>query len=150
MMAYGCLAALIVARVAFGTQPAASHGLNGLVETAVRSGQDAALPPRLSVLLGLSSTEASTPVRQLGFRNGDDIKTFNVSTADHHNVVLMTVSANKHAAAYLVSPDGELRKAVVYQVGGATRELRLAEANPDFLQQRKLWLDRAAALGVHP
>jgi hypothetical protein len=143
------LAALLLTQAALAADTSTSRVLNGLVEAAVRAGRDAALPPHLSVLLGLTITEASTPVRQLGFRNGDDIKTFNVSAVEHHDVVLMSVGANKHAAAYLMSPDGVLRKAIVYEVGGATRELRLAEANPDFLQQRRLWLDRAAALGVH-
>jgi hypothetical protein len=101
-------------------------------------------------LLGISTTETSTPVRQLGFKNGDAVKTFNVCTADHHNVVLMSVAANHHAAAYLMSSDGELRKAFVYEVGGETRQLRLSAADRDFLEERKLWFERAPALGIRP
>ena len=146
----GFLAALLVALGALGADASAAHLLHGLVAAAVRSGQDAKLPPHLSVLLGVSSTESSTPVRQLGFKNGDDIKTLNVCAADHRNVVLMSVGANNRARAYLMSPDGVLRKAITYEIGGVPRELRIADAKVEFLQERALWFERAAALGIRP
>ena len=146
----GFLAALLLALLALGAEAPAAHLLNGLVAAAVSSGQDAKLPPHLSVLLGISATETSTPVRQLGFKNGDDIKTLNVCAADHHNIVLMSVGSNNRANAYLMSADGVLRKAITYEVGGATRELRISDGKGDFLRERTLWFERAAALGIMP
>ena len=144
------LAALFLLHSALAAEAPVTRVLNGLVQTAVRSGQDAILPPHLSVMLGVSTSEASTPVRQLGFKNGDNIKTFNVCAADHQNVVLMSVGADSRVSAYLMSSEGVLRKAIVYQVGGDTRELRISAAKADFLEQRKLWFERAAALGISP
>ena len=144
------LAVLIPACYALGSDASTARVLAGLVNAALHVGQKAKLGPHLSVLLGLSPTEASVEVRQLGFKNGDDIKTLNVCGDNHENVVLMTVGSDRRAEAYLMSPDGVLRKALRYQVGGDTTELRLTEAKPGFLRERKLWLERAPALGVTP
>jgi len=150
IIASASLAALLLVHCALAAEAPPTRVLSALVQAALHSGQDAKLPPHLSVLLGLSASETSTPVRQLEFKNGDDIKTLNVCASDHQSVVLMSVGTNKRVSAYLMSSDGVLRKAIVYQVGGDTRELRLAEASGAFLQERKLWLERSAALGIQP
>jgi hypothetical protein len=130
--------------------PDTARMLSGLESVAVQSGQHANLPPHLSLLLGISHTEASVAVHQLGFKNGQAIKTLNVCADEHNNVVLMSAGADQRIAAYLMSPQGTLRKAFVYRVGGDTRELRLAEAQAGFAQERELWIERAPALGVKP
>jgi hypothetical protein len=145
---FGLLTALLTLNGAFGAEPSTAHVLAGLVDTAVRAGQDAALPPHLSVLLGISAGETSTPVRQLAFKNGDAMKTLNVCAADHRNVVLMSVSDNHRAAAYLMSSKGVLLKAFEYEIGGETHELELAVAGGNFLHERQLWISRAPALAI--
>jgi hypothetical protein len=140
------LIALLLAQGALGAEDKPAILLTRLVQQAVTGGQAAVLSPHLSVLLGISSSEGATPVRQLGLQSGDVHRLFDVCENNHDRIVLMDVVANKHVSAYLVSASGVLLKAVVYDIGGTTQEQRLPAAKAAFMKQREFWLGQARAL----
>jgi hypothetical protein len=135
---------LIVA-VAMGAMFSA-HGvaksLAELVEAVVAHGPDSRLPAHLSVVLGISQAERETAVKQAIIRDGQMVHTFNVCTAKHDEVVIMSVNEQDHTTkAYLISAAGALRKAVSYQAGAPANERSLTEARGDFANEIKLWTD---------
>jgi hypothetical protein len=142
----GWLIALLLAQAALGAEDKPAILLTRLVQQAVTGGQAAVLSPHLSVLLGISSIEGATPVRQLGMQSGDVHRLFDVCANSHDKIVLMDVVADKHVSAYLLSPSGVLLKAVAYDIGGPTHEQSLADAKPAFMRQREFWLAQARAL----
>jgi hypothetical protein len=118
----------------------ASRSLDGLIESVVRSGADAQLPAHLSVVLGVTTVERTTAVKQAVVRDGSAIRTFNVCTANHEDVVILTYDEQSHSTkAYLVSAKGALRKAVNYQAGAAANERSSAEARSDFAHEIGFW-----------
>lgn len=137
------LTALVLMHGALGAEANSATLLSGLVQQAVTGRQEARLPPHLSVLLGVSASESSTPVWQLSRKSSSALRLFNVCQDNHDNVVLITTGADNQSAAYLMSAGGVLLKAIVYQVGGATQEPSLAQANKAFRQQRDFWLQQA-------
>jgi hypothetical protein len=129
---------LIVA-VAIGAMLSA-HGaaksLAGLVDTVVAHGPESRLPAHLSVVLGISRAERETAV----IRDGQTVHSFNVCTAKHDDVVIMSVNEQDHTTkAYLISAAGVLRKAVSYQAGAPANERSLTEARSDLDDEIKLW-----------
>jgi hypothetical protein len=120
----------------------ASKSLAGLVDAVVAHGPESRLPAHLSVVLGISRTERETAVKQAVIRDGQMVHTFNVCTAKHDDVVMMTVNEQNHSTkAYLVSATGVLRKAVSYQAGAPANERSLAEASEDFANEIKFWTE---------
>jgi hypothetical protein len=120
----------------------AVHSLEALVEAVVRHGPDSNLPAHLSVILGVSAVERQTAVKQAVMRSGAMVRTFNVCTAHHDDVVIMTYDEQNHSTkAYLTSPAGKLRKAVSYQSGAAANERSLADARVDFRNELTFWTD---------
>jgi hypothetical protein len=118
----------------------ADHSLNALVESVVQHGPDALLPAHLSVLLGVNSTEQSTPVKQAVVRDGSTVRTFNVSAANHGNLVMLTYDEKTHETkAYLVAATGALRKAVSYQAGAPANERSTKDARNDFAHEVSFW-----------
>jgi hypothetical protein len=100
------------------------------------------LPSHLSVVLGVSSIEQPTAVKQAVLRNGDTVRTFNVSTANHNEVVLIAYNEQSRSSkAYLLSTQGTLRKAVSFQAGAPAIERSLEEASADFAAEVKFWTD---------
>jgi uncharacterized protein with GYD domain len=94
------------------------------------------------VVLGISGTERETAVRQAVIRDGQTVHTFNVCTAKHDDVVMMSVNEqDRSTKAYLVSAAGVLRKAVFYQAGAPANERSLTEARADFVNEVKLWTE---------
>jgi hypothetical protein len=142
----GWLIALLHFQGALGAEDKPAVLLTRLVQQALTGGQPAMLSPHLSVLLGISSSEGATPVRQLGLQSGDAHRLFDVCESNHDRIVLMDVVANKHVSAYLVSAGGVLLKAVVYDIGGTTQEQSLTAAKPAFIKQREFWLGQARGL----
>ena len=142
----GWLIALLLTHGALGAEPKSAALLTRLVHQAVTGGQAAVISPHLSVLLGISSSEGVTPVRQMDLQSGDVHRLFDVCDSNHDRIVLMAVDANKHVSAYLMSPGGVLRKAIVYDIGGETHEQSLAEAKPGFMRLREFWLGQARDL----
>ena len=102
------------------------------------------LPPPVSVAFGLSKPEEGTEVRQLISKDGHHIRTFNVSVANHADLVLYNVNAQTGATvAYLLAPDGKLRKAVSYQTGKDVQPVAAADAQAGLARERHFWSARA-------
>jgi hypothetical protein len=91
-----------------------------------------------------SKPQEGTDVRQLLAKEGHQVRTFNVSVANHADVVIFNVNAQSGTTvAYLVAPDGQLRKAVAYQTGGQARDLSAADAKAGMAREKKYWSARA-------
>ena len=115
-----------------------------LTQEALDSGFLSRLPPNVSLVFGLAKPQEGTDVRQLLSKEGHRVRTFNVSVANHNDVVLFNVDAQSGATvAYLLSPDGQLRKAVAYKTGGEARELSAADAKTGLAHERQFWSARA-------
>ena len=111
-----------------------------LAQQALDSGFLSRLPPNLSVVFGLAKAQEGTDVRQLVSKEGHQVRTFNVSVANHADIVIFNVNAQSGATvAYLITPDGQLRKAVGYQSGGQARELSAADAKAGLAREKKFW-----------
>jgi hypothetical protein len=118
----------------------ATQSLDGLVDEVVRKGPDSQLPAYLSLVLGLSRAEQKTAVKQAVIRDGSTVRTFNVCTVNHDNLVILTYNEQSQSMkAYLTSANGALRKAVYYQAGGDAHERSLADARGDFAVEIKFW-----------
>jgi hypothetical protein len=119
-----------------------SRTLEGLVDAVVRNGPDSMLPAHLSVVLGLSRGEQKTPVKQAVIHDLHTVRTFNVCTANHDDLVILTYDEQrKSTKAYLLARSGELRRAVDYQAGGAPHERSPADARADFAREFKFWME---------
>jgi hypothetical protein len=118
--------------------------LSAAVNRTLDEGHDAALPPHISHLLGISPQEHEVPVKQI-VEMGEPIRGFEVSTAEHNNIVLFVESrAQKQSTFYLTSRRGSLRKvlAVIEGVGYAR-----APSNDDreaFEREKQYWVGRLA------
>jgi S1/P1 Nuclease len=115
-----------------------------LTAQALSSGFLTRLPPSVSTALGLAGAEQGAEVRQLLTKAGHEVRTFNVSVARHADVVVFNVNARTGATvAYLVTPDGQLRKAVAYQAGGEAKEMPAADAKAGLAREARFWSARA-------
>ena len=116
-----------------------------LAQQALDNGFLTRLPPSVSVALGLVKAQEGTDVRQILTKQGHQVRTFNVSVANHADLIVLQLNAQSGATvAYLLSPDGKLRKAVSYQPpGDDAKPLSTAEAEAGFKQQRQYWSARA-------
>jgi len=135
---------LIASSVLAGPGHAATPWVQTLTQEALDSGFLSRLPPNLSLVFGLSKPQEGTDVRQLLAKEGHRIRTFNVSMANHSDVVIFNVNAQSGVTvAYLVTPTGQLRKAVSYPSGGQARELSAADAKAGLAHERQFWSARA-------
>lgn len=144
----GSLTALLVAALLTGTARAATTWADTLTARALREGPSSHLPPHLSAVLGLTggSDTEGLAVRQLVFRDGFSVHTFNVGAAQPHVVVLMVADEAAHRnVAYLVTRRGQLRKAVAYSSGEAPQELEAKAARPGFAAEVRFWSGAAGA-----
>ena len=115
-----------------------------LSQQALDSGFLSRLPPNISVVFGLAKPQEGTDVRQLLSKEGHQVRTFNVSVANHADLVIFNVNAQSGATTgYLITPDGQLRKAVSYQTGGQAKDLSAADAKAGFAREKKFWSARA-------
>jgi hypothetical protein len=115
-----------------------------LAQQALDSGFLSRLPPNVSVVFGLAKPEEGTDVRQLLSKEGHQVRTFNVSVANHADIVIFNVNAQSGSTvAYLITPDGQLRKAVAYPSGGQAKELSAADAKAGLAREKKFWSARA-------
>ena len=115
-----------------------------LTQQALSSGFLARLPPNVSVVLGLAKPDEGTDVRQLLSKDGHRIRTFNVGVAKHTDLVIFNVDAqNGETVAYLLSPEGQLLKAVSYKAGGQAKALAPADAKSGFARESHYWSARA-------
>jgi hypothetical protein len=121
---------------AHGTGP----GLDDLIASVLRNGRDGQLPPHLSLVLGLGSGDAPLEVKQAVLREGSEVRVFNVSVADHKNIVILRTNEQKHSTkAYLVTTNGKLRKAVSYEAGGEPHMTQKAAAGGAAADEIKFW-----------
>ena len=139
-------AALLIVGLFLGTPlPAATTPwAQRLSQQALDSGFLTRLPPTVSTAFGLPKAADGTDVRQLLTKDGHRIRTFNVSVASHSDLVVFNVDAqNGGTTAYLLSPDGQLRKAVSYQAGGEAKALAPQDAQAGFSRETRFWSARA-------
>jgi hypothetical protein len=135
---------LIASSVLAGLGHAATPWVQALTQEALDSGFLSQLPPNLSVVFGLSKAEAGIDVRQLLAKQGHQIRTFNVSVANHSDVVIFDVNTQSGVTvAYLVTPAGQLRKAVSYKSGAQAQDLSAADAKAGLAHERQFWSARA-------
>ena len=138
------LMALAAGTILAGTLQAAAPWAQTLSQQALDSGFLTRLPPNVSTAFGLTKAEEGTEVRQLLTKQGHQIKTFNVSVANHADVVVLNLNGQSGASvAYLLSPDGELRKAVSYQGAGEVKPLGAADAKAGLAHEKRYWSARA-------
>lgn len=121
-----------------------AHGatakFGALIDAVLRNGPDSQLPAHLSVVLGVSDVERTTPVKQAVVRDGETVRTFNVGTDNHRDLIILAHNEKTQSTkAYLLTAAGVLRKAIEYQAGGAPRERSLGNAGNDFAKEIKFW-----------
>jgi hypothetical protein len=139
------IAIALIAIALIGTLEAAANWAQTLTQQALDSGFLSRLPPTVSVAFGFPKGEEGTDVRQLLTKDGHEVRTFNVSVANHADVVIFNVNAKTAATvAYLLTPDGQLRKAVSYQAGRDAKPLGAADAKAGLSRERHFWSARAA------
>jgi len=141
---FALLMALAAAWLGGDLQAASTPWAQTLTQQALDSGFLSRLPPNVSVVFGLAKPQEGTDVRQLLSKEGHQVRTFNVSVANHADVVIFNVNAQSGATvAYLITPEGQLRKAVAYQSGGQAKELSAADAKAGLAHEKKFWSARA-------
>jgi len=140
----GWLTLAAAALFAGALQAASTPWVQTLTQQALDSGFLSRLPPNVSVVFGLAKPEEGTDVRQLLSKEGHQVRTFNVSVANHADVVIFNVNAQSGATvAYLITPEGQLRKAVTYQPGAQAKDLSAADAKAGLAREKKFWSARA-------
>jgi hypothetical protein len=138
------LLALVAGIALADTAKPSGQWVQTLTQEALDAGFLSRLPPNVSVVFGLAKPQEGTDVRQLLAKEGHQVRTFNVSVANHADVVIFNVNAQSGTTvAYLVGPDGQLRKAVAYQTGGQARDLSASDAKAGMARERKYWSARA-------
>ena len=140
---------LVVGPVAVGH---AQHGVSShthgrlalAADTTVREGANAALPPHISTLLGLTQ-EAECPVTQSMARTGKIVQGLDVSVGNKNDVVLFVVDEGaNNQDLYLTSPEGTLRK-VVSVKAGVGYVLRVTDRDRKaFHKEKEFWIERLA------
>jgi hypothetical protein len=108
----------------------------------IRNGPDSQLPSHLSVMIGVSQVEQTTPVKQAVVRDGAVVRTFNVCVANHDDVVIIVYNEqSRWSMAYLSSATGTLRKAVSFQAGAPATVRTLPAARDDFAKEINFWIE---------
>lgn len=144
------LAAFLLTLLTAGAQAAAPWAPQ-LAQQALDSGFLTRLPPDVSKALGLAKPDEGTDVRQLLTKVGHQVRTFNVGVIDHTQLVIFTLNARSgESVAYLLGPDGTLRKAVSYQTGGQTQPLAPDKASAGLAREVHFWAARAKASAAAP
>ena len=151
------LAVLRLLVLLIGTVPGIGHAQKAtpwtkpLTQQALASGYDAKLPPHISMVLGIAQNGESVLVRQLMGRVEQTVHTYNVSVANHADVVLFLADERAQSTAvYLLSAGGKLRKAVTYHAGGEPQELTADDARRGLARERSYWAKYAAGSGGGP
>ena len=112
------------------------------IDLTLEKGFDAVLPPHVSDLLGISPEKKEVPVKQ-SVEMGEPVRGFDVSTADHNNVVLFVDSpAQKEATYYLTSRTGVLRRVLEVREGVGYPRPSTKDDKIAFAKEKKFWIDR--------
>lgn len=137
------LTVLALFALAPGGAPADVPWAQGLASRALAEGFLSRLPPHVSKALALAKPDDGTEVRQLIVRSGHHARTFNVSVANHGDIVLFSVDVHtNNSVAYLTGPDGALRKALAFQHVDQEQPLSAAEARAGFQSEKRFWMGR--------
>ena len=128
-------------------QPAAPQtkpSLGPAVDRTLDEGHDAILPPHVSNLLGISPEEHEIPVKQF-VQMGEPIRGFEVSTAEHNNVVIFVESpSEKQSTFYLTSRRGNLRRVLAVIEGVGHSRLPTKHDKDEFEKEKKRWTEQLA------
>ena len=121
--------------------------LPAYTERVQSQGAIAALPPHLSMVLGLGDGTQDLAVRQAAKRSGQEVHTFNVAQAQKKPVVvLMNYNENtKVAQAFLLKSGGHLEKAVTYSAGAAPQPVPDSQAKNALRAELQFWAGEAGA-----
>jgi hypothetical protein len=117
-----------------------------VTQQALDSGYLTRLPPAVSVAFSLTKPDEGTEVRQLITKDGHRVRTFNVGVANHADLVIYNLNGQTGAGvAYLLTPDGKLRKAVSVQAGKEVQPLAAADAQAGLAREARFWSAHAHA-----
>lgn len=121
--------------------PQAKNSLGSAIDRTLAQGHDAMLPPHVSNLLGISPKEHEVPVKQF-VEMGEPIRGFEISTAEHNNVVIFVEShAQKQSTFYLTSRRGTLRKVLAVIEGVGYARVPTKADRETFEQEKQRWID---------
>jgi hypothetical protein len=133
---------LLVAQAPTSAAPKAKSRLATAIDRTLEQGHDAVLPPHVSHLLGISPEEHEVPVKQFA-EMGEPIRGFEVSAAEHKNLVLFVESrANNQSTFYLSSPRGTLRKVLAVIEGVGYARVPTKDDREAFEKEKQYWIDR--------
>lgn len=141
------LAAGTCGLVFLGAALAAVGWLPAYIARVQEQGKSAALPPHLSMVLGLGDGTQALAVRQAGKRTGQDVHTFNVAQPQKQPVVVLIGynEATKSARAFRLKSGGDLEKAVTYTAGAQPEPMPDAPARKALREELSVWEVEAAA-----
>jgi hypothetical protein len=138
LLAAGCLSAQSQKPAATQTKSA----LGTAIDRTVEQGHDAILPPHVSNLLGLSPDEHEVPIKQF-VQMGEPIRGFEVSSANHNNVVIFVESrAQKQTIFYLTSRRGGLRKVLSVVEGTGYARVPTKDDKEEFEKEKQRWVEQ--------
>jgi hypothetical protein len=139
---------MAVTLVAAGQKaPAARAGDRGqiarAVDTVLKAGLKATMPPHVSDMLGIASGGKECPVAQRFERNGKLVLGFNVSTTNKNDIVIFVTDEGKNEDTYyLTSPLGRLRRVLAVKEGTGNLQRPAAKEKAAFEKELRFWLDR--------
>lgn len=111
------------------------------IDRTLAEGHDAILPPHVSTLLGISQ-EQEVPVKQF-VEMGDLIRGFEISVAEHNNVVLFVEKrAEKETTFYLTSRKGALLKVLAVRGGVGYVRQPSKDDKDAFEKEKQTWVDK--------
>jgi hypothetical protein len=113
-----------------------------VIDQTLKQGHDAILPPHISHLLGISPEEHEVPIKQF-VQMGEPIRGFEVSGANHNNVVLFVENHGQNESTfYLTSARGILRKVLSVRQGVGYDRVPNKDDQAAFEKEKQLWIDR--------
>lgn len=128
--------------------PKVTNPMVSVINRTLEQGRDAVLPPHISHLLGISPQAHEVPVKQFT-QMGEPIRGFEVSEAEHNNVVMFVESrAEKKTTFYLTSRRGGLRKVLSVIEGVGYDRLPTEGDKREFEKEKQHWIDVLAS--KHP
>lgn len=133
---------LLVAQAPTPAAPKAKSRLATAIDRTLEQGHDAVLPPHVSHLLGISPEEHEVPVKQFA-EMGEPIRGFEVSAAEHKNLVLFVESrTNNQSTFYLSSPRGTLRKVLAVIEGVGYARVPTKDDREAFEKEKQYWINQ--------
>jgi hypothetical protein len=133
--------ALVAAQSQKPAVPKTKSRLATAIDLTLEKGHESTLPPHISTLLGISHGK-EVPIKQ-AIEMGEPIKGFEVSTDEHHNVVVFVENRTaKETTFYLTSRAGTLRKVLSVREGTGYSRQPTKDDVESFRKEKQLWVDR--------